>query len=438
MKILLLTNEGDGLALGLQFMREGHACAAWAKEPLGDLYKGIIEPRFYGIDSNDKPWHDIQAAIQWQPDYAIADVTGLSWAAQQCRTAGIPVLGGDSLNDALEQDRFEALRFADACGVHIPHTLGYSEHEVSKACEFIRDCGPDEHYVVKSSRHDKASSFVATNPEDIEPFMTEFPPQGPFILQERIDGLCEVNVECWFSNGLPIGLVVGGMEQKKFLTGDKKHPKGLGSNTGCMSNLGWVWQRGLDHPLVKKAFTPGLLVALERLRYNGPLDMALLIGKDHEAYFIEFTPRFGYDAIYDMMEYVETDWGKFFQALALGKLPKFNPKPGFGCSIDISITPYPQDNPRVLFKGEPVRLDAGMKGHYWPGDVMVRDGRLISAGVSGWLGAVTGYGLDWQEAVETSMRYVHSLEISDLQYRSDAGSQGIGIDELRKLGFIVP
>ena len=437
MKILILSNQGDGFALGLQFIREGHDVGIWGNDQLGELYEGVISPRFFGV-KNDETWNDLDKAIAWQPDYAICDVTGLTWYADKVRAAGIPVLGGSHFNDALEEDRFGALKFADACGVPIPHTIGFDESETAKAIAFIKGCGPDEHYVLKSSRKDKASSFVANKPEDIEPFMKEFPPMGPFILQQRIDGLCEVNVECWFSNGYPIGLVVGGMEQKKFLVGDSKHKRGLGQNTGCMSNLGWAWARGLDHQLVLKAFPMKLLSVLETLQYSGPLDCALLIGKDHQPYFIEFTPRFGYDAIYDMMEYVDASWGEFFYALAVGTLPKFKRRPGFGCSIDISIAPYPQDNPKLNFKGEPIRLDAGLKGHYWPGDVMVREAKLISAGTSGWLGVVTGYGEDWTDAVQVAAKRIQSLEISDLQYRADAGHQGIGIEDLRGLGMPVP
>lgn len=421
MRIAIISAEG-GLEWAIKLTVQGHEVGTWIKDPKCQTIGLGMVRRF----------HDVQDLIDWNPDLAFTDVNYLTFYADQVRSAGIPVFGGYKANDLLEKDRFGAIKFAFKHGVTVPVTVDFKEKEIKEAGAFV-DKHQDRHWVLKSSRKDKASSFVATHSEDLVPFLQQFPPKGPFILQERIDGT-EINHEVWFANGEPF-LFVGGMEQKKFLPGNKARPKGLGANTGCMSSFSWY----VDHTeLLFKIFTPKLLDKFKQLKMNGPVDMAVIVDKHKTPHFLEFTPRFGYYSIHDTWEFIDTDWGEFILAMALGKKPQFRWKAGFGFSVGVSIPPYPQDNTRLNIIGEKIEINDKMKGNFWPDDVAIKDGKLITAGTSGHLGVITAFGKTWREAQRLGMERADSFKMSDVQYRVDAGEQGRNIDELNRMGIMVP
>ena len=431
MKILVLSCDDISWALKLQ--SQGHDVGLWHKDKTTQrVGLGLVRKFVKQVDG--ELVSDFDAALAWRPDFVICDVNNLTYWAELARKAGFRVYSGHKLNDALESDRFGALKWAQQNDVRIPTTIGFEENETNKAIRFLID-NPSKKWIIKSSRKDKASSFMANRPEDIEPFMEQYPPNGPFILQEQIKGI-EINHEIWFSQGRPV-LYMGGMEQKKFMPGDKAHPNGLGSNTGCTSNLSWPIE---NYDLCKSLFTPKLMQCLAQLKYEGPLDMACIIGEEDKLpYFIEFTPRFGYYSICDEWELIDTDWAAFLKDLTLGRMPKYKCKLGFSFSVEVSLRPYPYEVGHMYIKGQNVRISSQMRQHYWPNDVMLEKGNLVTAGTSGALGCITAYAKTPEDGIKLAMQRAQSFDMSDVQYRSDSGMRQIdNINKLRKWGFKIP
>lgn len=419
MRIAIVSCFGDGLALGLRLLREGHRVSCYVKNK---HYEGQLEGAFVHHT-------DITSVIKWKPDFAFADQTEVANEMAGLRGAGIPTFGGTTSHDKLEHKRFEALDFAFKCGVPVPPTLGFQPQDAKKALSFLAKEKGD--YIIKFDKGDSSSSFMARNNDDIAHFLEQHPPKGPFILQDKVECEVELNTEYWFSKGLFTGIAVGGLEQKKWLAGN------LGQNVGCASNISWVYK---NVPRIgKHLFTPKLLEALKKMNYSGSLDMAAIIDKKGKPWFIEFTPRLGYSAIYDTQELLISPLGEFFYQIVTGKpvTAKFNSR-GFSCSIPVSIAPYPYEYEKLYISDERICADKpDVVEHFWPFDCKVIGNweGYATVGTSGLLGYVTAAGDVPEVAVALAMSRVKSLEVSDLQYRIDAGDQAKKLDRLKELGY---
>ena len=419
MKIAIISHWGDGLALGLRLLREGHQVRCYVKDA---LYAMQLDGAFIHNST-------IANIIRWKPDFAFADQTELANEMAGLKGAGISTFGGTAFHTHLEHKRFESLDFAFQHNVPVPATIGFKPGDEKKAMQLLAKEKQD--YIIKFDKGDSASSFMARNNDDIAHFLEQHPPKGPFILQEKVDCAVELNTEYWFSNGDFTGIAVGGLEQKKWLAGN------LGQNVGCASNISWVYK---NVPKIgKKLFTPKLLEALKKARYSGPLDMAAIIDKSGKPWFIEFTPRLGYSAVYDMQELLDSSLAYFFYHIATGKsmARSFNQE-AFACSIPVSIAPYPYEWPSHYIADERIYADKpGVVEHFWPFDCKVLGNweGYATVGTSGLLGYVTASGDVPEAAVALAMSRVKSLEVSDLQYRIDAGSQADKLKVLDDLGY---
>lgn len=419
MKIAIISHWGDGLALGLRLLREGHQVACYVKD---EHYKANLSGAFPHTN-------DINKIVHWKPDFAFADQTELAGEMLFLTDKGILTFGGTLEHDKLEHKRFESLDLACQCGVSVPATFGFKPEQTKDAKKMLNN---KFDYVIKFDKGDSMSSFVARNNEDIAHFLEQHPPKGPFILQERKECAVELNTEYWFSKGKFTGIAIGGLEQKKWLAGN------LGQNVGCASNISWVYK---NVPKIgKKLFTPKLLEYLQKINYSGPLDMAAIIDKDGKPWFIEFTPRLGYSAIYDMQELLQIDLGTFLAAIANGTtgMPKAFDHSLYGCSIPVSIAPYPNEWPSHYIADERIYADKpDVVEHFWPYDAKVIGNweGYATAGTSGLLGYITASGEVPEAARELAMSRVKSLEVSDIQYRIDAGEQADKLKKLKELGY---
>jgi hypothetical protein len=106
-----------------------------------------------------------------------------------------------------------------------------------------------------------------------------------FILQERISGGLELNVEVWAHRGKALVAFVD-LESKRRLTGD------LGELVGCSQDL--VFQIPVTAPLVTKILAP-YLKRPEFKTYIGSLDANIIV-KGGKFYFLEHCARWGFNA----------------------------------------------------------------------------------------------------------------------------------------------
>jgi hypothetical protein len=92
MNILIVSDWGGALALGLRFAREGHAVRLWIKDAnYRDVGDGMIEK----ID-------DYHMSARWA-DFVLCDDVGLVEIADELRRAGKTVWGGTEYSDRLDE-----------------------------------------------------------------------------------------------------------------------------------------------------------------------------------------------------------------------------------------------------------------------------------------------------------------------------------------------
>ena len=200
------------------------------------------------------------------------------------------------------------------------------------------------------------------------------------------------------------------IERKQFLNED------LGPSGGCTGNL--VWGCGED-PIVRKLLTP-LGDFLRLHRYTGAIDVNAVINEE-DAYALEFTPRFGYDAFPTLLiSLCNFDFGVFLDAMARGYDVSGSLTEGFGAGVRLSLPPWPSEkfpaDAHVPIQG----LSQAASEWLYPMDVQLsEDGELESSGGYGILGVVNGFGDTGDEAFEACYKILNKLRIPGKQYRTD-------------------
>src|SRR5205807_5693391 len=159
------------------------------------------------------------------------------------------------------------------------------------------------------------------------------------------------------------------IERKQFLNDD------LGPSGGCTGNL--VWACDSKDPLVTKLLTM-LTDKLRKHLYRGPIDVNAVVTED-EVYALEFTPRFGYDALPTLLHALcRFDFGNFLDNLARGYSCDVQLEGDFAVGVRLSIPPWPSEK----FHAEdtvPINgFDKDSWEYFYPYDVMEENDELKS------------------------------------------------------------
>ena len=242
----------------------------------------------------------------------------------------------------------------------------------------------------------------------------------PFILQEKIKGV-EVSTEGWFNDNLWVSGVSITFEEKRLMTGN------LGPNTGSANNIVTVIP-GMKQPLFRKLLWP-LTSLLRANHYVGPIDVNSIVAEDdRQPYFLEFTARMGYDAIYPHLKQMNCEVGKYFADFIDGRMKKFPLGQNlFSGSERVSIPPYPDEEPAEkdlkMAKGVLIKGWKEVGPDFWPVDItMEGPGRMVCAGsINGYIGVITGVGNSIKATAQNIYDKVKYIKAVNLQYRTDLG-----------------
>lgn len=323
--------------------------------------------------------------------------------ADKLKKEGKQVVGSSAWTDQLEFDRNFGSVIAERIGLSLPTTKRF--RAVGEAQKFLN--GNTDLWVLKPNNNaDLDLTYVEKYPGEIfAKLMGDLKGRinGPFILQEKVKG-----VEC-STEGFWDGEKWSGfnhtIESKRLMNSD------LGPAIGSQSNTVWME----SEPRIKKAFDK-LSPMLQRVGYVGPIDVNAIY-KDGKPYFLEWSPRYGYDAIYNTVELLDSSLYDFMS----GNFSAARFKPGFSCSERVSIPPYPYDDKSLVdkyAKDIPVKCDMG---NFYTLDVY-RNGSLKCAGGDGIIGICARQGNSIGGAFGNVYRYIKdNVQIgSYLQYRTDA------------------
>jgi phosphoribosylamine--glycine ligase len=365
----------------------------------------------------------------------VFDSSGCGELADQLRKAGELVVGGGGFCDKLEQKRGWAEGLATAGGCKAPKT--YPFKTIRDSVKFLESRSGKFYF--KTDKDLGAALTYSDEAEYLADYLENYiiPTYGDnisHILQEAMDGIALSTARFWNGRSF-VGPYEGTMERKKLLVDD------IGPATGCSFNALWYYWD--DQPKIAEALRFEKLAETWRREEASPgiYDINALISEDdEEPYFLEFTPRFGYDSEPTGQKGI-LDYGKFLYLLAtagdgIDKL--FDRSKVYG-SVRVSVSPYPfehtgdLDRERHLPIGLPVR---GADG-YWSKRFIaygLKDDPtrgICCADPTGILGLVSGAGddVDLFRGVYTWIE--KNLHVQGLQYRPDA--EKALSDDLRKI-----
>ena len=412
MKFLIRSDYGESLALALRLLDEGNEVKmAISEVKARDIGDGLVTKAV-----------SFEGAVQWA-DCVVFDsnASPLPDEAERVRPFR-PVVGSSALSLRLEEDRNFALGEARKAGLVVPECKEFSGPRAwQKAREFVMTLKEEEAWVWKPNGEAPAQTYVAHDASELYRMfdywkkLYEQAEETPsFILTPKIDGV-EVSTEMWF-NGHNFCLPNHTIERNRLMPGD------LGEKTGCAGNVVWL---APDSRLARELVTP--LAPLLQGKYYGPVDVNAIIEEGSETpVFLEFTPRFGYDAIFAFMELIEDDMGGLLYAMATGHDWNGKVSENFAGALRIHIPPFPEghdegkeSNPSIgvpIFGYNPDKFNR----HIQPIEVRLNaDGEPITSGPDGYAFVVSDLGDNPVDAMEAAYKQAKRLRIPCMRYRND-------------------
>jgi phosphoribosylamine-glycine ligase len=305
-KFLILSKYGDFLSCASRLMEAGHDVKYWLKK---------VENRAYheGLPLHDRMVTNWKEALE-KDRYIIPDSIGGGKVLRQLKDSGYKVLGGDTFADLHELNRGAGSKLFVKAGLSVPPMLGDKTIDsFDEARELLEAEDDDAKFVFKPHGNlDTETTYVSTGKADmlaqLDDLEAVVPPGTPFELQRFISGI-EVSSEGWFAKDHWIeGFWNHTWEEKKELYGN------LGRNTGCAGNVVRGYPGGTR--LIHRLFD-GLTPFLTEAGYAGPIDLNCIVTPD-EAYVLEGTFRFGYDAIQTLWQMYTGDWGDLLVSMIEG------------------------------------------------------------------------------------------------------------------------
>jgi phosphoribosylamine--glycine ligase len=417
-KFRLISKSGDGIGLAWRLHQEGNEVDFWLKDPKGQhLYDGLL-PRV-------KNWRD-----GLSPDTVLVfDMSGMGQEADEMRAKGYRVVGASKLADDLELDRTFGLAVADNHGIATPEWDEFRNFD--SAIKYLAD--QEDAFVFKpNDNREGVRTFVSTSAEQMIAMLEHYKEIGggkfTFVLQKIIQGV-EISSEVWCLDGEIVPNSYNNtLEQKRLMNDDK------GPNTGCM---GSTVKFNMCPRLYDETFKK-LEPWLRQVKYSGPLDINCIIAADGTPCMLEWTPRFGYSAIYAVCEGLGEPLGEFLFWMAGHEMPDFQPSTDWLGALRLTMPPYPVNEDAPECAGLPIiGLDLESE-HVWPLDCMLnRQEKLVCSGFDAIVCELTNHD-EYAEAL-WPMLYIEAahLEIPEVQYRTDIRDDVLRrIEELDALGYL--
>ena len=400
MKFVLISKDGDFLPLLKRIENEGNEVVAYvdAEHP---LYENMI------------PQVDNALELKLdKDDVIIFDMVGAGAAADRVGASMPNVLGGGSINDRIELDRKFGTDFMAKHGINTPPTWEFDT--IDKTRKFVEE--HPERYVFKPNGNLETDlTYVSSSAEDllaVLPYLEERIPEGTeFELQQFVEGV-EMSTEAWFNGERFLQPINSTMEEKKFMVGN------VGPATGCMGNVVWSWDKKTSQFLYEYLFQP-LEADLKKAGYLGPLDINGIWNGDG-IHALEFTARFGYDAIQAYSRLIRMPLGEFLRDLRkLDKMPVSTSE--LALAVRVSIPPFPSDGdvPKVPVRGLDDPDKIYLSDVYFDKDLEM----YRCAGSDGYILSVCANGPTVASCQAQAYPVIESLEIPNKQYRVDIGER---------------
>ena len=408
MNILILSEWGGGLAMGLRFKSEGHKVRMWIKDP---KYAKVGDGLLDKID-------DYKGSLGWA-DFIVADDAGFGKITEELRAKGHTVWGGTKLTDEWESERVAGQELFKKAGLTIAGHMEFSNAD--EAIRFVQQ--HPGRYVVKPDgkvQDEKSLTYVGESEDgsDLIATLEHYKKWGSkissFEIQKHIDGV-EVACSGFFNGHDFVEPIEISFEHKKLMVGD------IGPNTGEMgTSMYWTDK---NSRLYKETIDK-VVPFLRKEGYVGYFDINC-IATENELYPLEPTCRFGYPTIMLKMETIQGNLGEQFYEIACGVDIKLSVSNKISVCVCVVMPPFPFKAPEVFQKYSAdalVQLPKDLSGIYLMG-VRLEEGKLLQTLDDGSVCVCSGGGRSIEEARAKAYHQVDQVLVPNKMYRTDIGAK---------------
>lgn len=421
---MVFSSSGEFLPIALRLRREGTDCSIYLHLPqYRKNYRGILKTLGLKDLRKEVRKADIIIADIVRPnerkkcDIALLKSFGCKLSNQTVYGPILDklakdhkVIGASAITDDLELGRYKGIELAEKMGFAIPEMHTFKRlKDGAKFLEGRKDLWvfkPENNQDIDLTYMEKFAGELFT--KILEEYTIRIGDKCDFLLQKKIDG-AEVSTEVWVAGG-PIHFNQT-IENKRLMDGD------LGLAIGSQSNTVWLKKdAGITiGPLTKMANY------LKSNGYRGPCDANCII-KGGLPYFLEWSPRFGWDALYCLLTLVKGRFTDFF--VNDFKVDFYE---GFGVSERLSIPPYPYgiSELRTMYAKD-VSIIGKLEDYpkMWFQDVYSDAGKLKCAGADGIISVCTARGETLEEAWGRVYNAINKVKVcSYVQHRTDGLAQ---------------
>ena len=405
MNFFLYSKCGEGAGILNRLQQEGNNCSMYIVEKdYQNVYDGILT-------STDYPEEN---------DIIIFDSSGNGAKADSFKRQGFKVFGASSFADRLEDDREFGLEFMLNHGIMIPDTFKFTDFK--EGLNHVK-ANKKTKFVFKPSGKNIPSklTYSSSDMEDMISYMTFVQKNfgksiDEFVLQEFLEGAI-ISSEFWVGkNGFIEGSFNQTIEVKKFMNDD------LGPSTGCSGNIVWKEDEEVSPIAEMLRRIESNLIAED---FIGPIDINCIVNEEG-IYGLEWTPRFGLDAVCSLLQLINQDLGKIISD-SFSEKAEMNLLNCFSGGARLSIPPYPiepikdikgimKDSPNV---GIPIRGLEEYENNCYFYEIMKKDDQIVHSNGTGVIACISDLGEDPEGCYILVDEALEICKVPDKQYRTD-------------------
>lgn len=362
---LFINIDGEFLSIAQRVAEEGYETYSWYDPELHHHHSktgcGLIEivPDLF----------DVLNDFQDRKDDLVILIDGNSYGdmCTYLRREGWKVIGSSRTADHFEHDRKAGNELAAKIGLQLPETKTFTDFSTAKQYLLKMRKKGDGKFFFKADGVDLAGgskTYGAQSVDDIMRFLDWIEKDQSahhykverFEIQSVVEGI-EVDYASYF-NGSQFAPQLS-------LTFEQKRIHGLGAAQGCMGQI-----LCFADPSEEEYFKY-LRKLLPEIKGSVATEWAInniVSSEDHQPYFLEFTPRFGWDSTYgELMLLIEAgrSIGEFFIYLA-DKIPfpkGYFPYKRYSAAVRLFSEGVGAEGKEV--RGKPIFWDESKADHFW-------------------------------------------------------------------------
>jgi phosphoribosylamine---glycine ligase len=427
MRIGIASAFACGVGLWRRLMDEGHEVRAWRGDERDGTPHVFVSHRYVGqgIVPLEDSWHALLAWCKEEPSAILLfDSSGLGKLADEARKSGIQVIGAGTFCDRLEKDRTFGRKIAESAGIESPPHIEFSSIDDCIAYARSGKLNREVYWKTNAYISGDATHLCRNDVELVEYLMwvkTITNPNTTCVLEDKLDGFA-LSTARWWNGRAWVGPYAFDLERKAFMPGD------VGPSTGCSLNAVGFYPD--DEPIIANVLNWHELTSAFRQAHAPPgiYDINAIVD-DGQAYFLEWTPRFGWDSegISPLLYPSFSAWLNF---IATGST--YSPEPdrdNFALSVRLTVAPAPWEFGERDEKGSCVGMYVrGPVGNLWGdgfvGYQLMHDPEmgLQVAAPEGLVGLVAEVGDTCSQMAEDILDRAEQIRAaSRLCYRTDVG-----------------